>query len=262
VKHIYLSPHLDDAVLSCGGAIHRATTAGEEVVVVTVFAGEAGTDVALSPFALAQHGYWGNPPKPMTLRRGEDAAALALLGAEGLYLDHLDAVYRTDASGQSIYPDLETLMGEVHPDDPMTQDGAEELASRLAGLVSARDQAVLYAPLGVGHHVDHQIVHAAAGRLLARGYRLAFYEDYPYAERPGAVEAALSFARTEGWRAKIIALDPADVTAKVSALGYYRSQLPILFGGVEAMPNRVWAFAAVDPPQSETGLAERLWWPR
>jgi LmbE family N-acetylglucosaminyl deacetylase len=262
VKHVYLSPHLDDAVLSCGGAIHRTTAAGEEVLVVTVFAEEAGADMVLSPFALAQHGYWGNPPKPMTLRRAEDAAALALLGAEGLYLGYLDAVYRTDASGQSIYTDLETLMGEVHPADPTIEDGAEGLAGRLAGIVSARDQAVLYAPLGVGHHVDHQIVHAAARRLLARGYRLAFYADYPYAEQPGAVEAALAFARAEGWRTEIITLDPADVTAKVCALSYYRSQLPTLFGGVEAMPNRVWAFAAVHPPQPGTRLAERLWWPR
>ena len=262
MKHVYLSPHLDDAVLSCGGAIHRATAAGEKVLVVTIFAEEAGAGMALSSFALAQHGYWGNPPKPMTLRRAEDAAALTLLGAEGLYLDYLDAVYRTDASGQSIYTDLATLMGEIHPADPTIQDGAEGLAGRLAGLVSARDQAMLYAPLGVGHHVDHQVVHEAARWLLARGYRLAFYEDYPYAEQPDAVEAALASARAEGWRAEVIALDPADVTAKVSALGYYRSQLPILFGGVEAMPNRVWTFAADEPSQSETGLAERLWWPR
>ena len=42
LKHVYLSPHLDDAVLSCGGAIHRAGAAGEAVLVITVFAAEAG----------------------------------------------------------------------------------------------------------------------------------------------------------------------------------------------------------------------------
>lgn len=258
MKHVYLSPHLDDAVLSCGGAIHRATAAGEAVLVITVCAAEAEAGQALSPFARSQHDYWGNPPRPMTLRRAEDAAALALLGAEFLHLDYLDAVYRTDSGGQWIYVDLATLMGEIQPADPLGQDGV----SCLADLVPADDRTVVYAPLGVGRHVDHQIVHAAARQLLDRGSRLAFYEDYPYAEQAGAVETALNSAGATGWRIENIPLDGANVAAKVSALSYYRSQLPMLFGGAEAMPNRVWAFAAAHPSESDTGLGERLWWPR
>ncbi len=195
----------------------------------------------------------------MALRRAEDAAALALLGAGELHLDYLDAVYRTDASGQWIYTDLGTLFGEVHPAEPMTQDGAEGLADRLAGLIPFKDQAVLYAPLGVGHHVDHQITHTAARRLLGLGYRLAFYEDYPYAQQPGALPAALVNTGAADWHAEIISVDAADVAAKVAALRYYQTQMPILFGGAEAMPNRVWTFAAT---RSKIGLAERIWWPR
>jgi hypothetical protein len=57
-----------------------------------------------------------------------------------------------------------------------------------------------------------------------------------------------------------LALDAADVAAKVSALGYYRSQMAVLFGGGEAMPSRVWAFAASRVPAA--GLVERIWWPQ
>jgi LmbE family N-acetylglucosaminyl deacetylase len=260
VNHVYVSAHLDDAVLSCGGAIHRQTAAGEPARVITVFSGEADTDVELSPFALVQHGYWGNPPQPMTLRRAEDTAALALLGARGLYLDHLDAVYRTDGSGQWMYADQETLLGEVHPGDPVALDGAQRLADRLASLIPLQDQTVVYAPLGVGRHIDHQITHAAAQDLFTRGYRLAFYEDYPYAERPAALEAELAVIRAEGWHTEIIPLNTADLAAKVTALGYYRTQMSILFGGAEAMPSRVWTFAATR--SSGTALAERVWWPQ
>ncbi len=38
-KHIYLSPHYDDAALSCGGSIHKQATQQEPVAVITVFAG-------------------------------------------------------------------------------------------------------------------------------------------------------------------------------------------------------------------------------
>ena len=36
IVHLFISPHLDDVVLSCGGYIHRLTTSGEKVVIVTV----------------------------------------------------------------------------------------------------------------------------------------------------------------------------------------------------------------------------------
>jgi len=255
VRYVYLAPHLDDAVLSCGGAIHHRAGRGDTVQVITVFA--AGGE-ALSSFALEQHDYWGNPPRPMALRRAEDVAALVRLNATALHLDYPDAVYRTLAPGQWPYHDLESLMGEVNPADPVD---ALALAQALAAALNSDDQQpdAIYAPLAIGHHVDHQIVHSAAQYLLAEGYRVAFYEDYPYAESAAATAAALTRAGAGDWPREVVALEPADLSAKVSALGYYRSQLSVLFGGAEAMPSRVWAFAASRTP--EVPLAERLWWP-
>jgi LmbE family N-acetylglucosaminyl deacetylase len=259
VRHLYLSPHLDDAVLSCGGAIHRSRAGDEPVLAVTVFAGDATPGGELSPFALEQHEHWGDPPRPAALRRAEDLAALTLLDAELRHLDYLDAVYRAGADGEWLYANEEALWGKVHPADPMGGDGVEALADRLAGLMPTATPVVVYAPLGVGRHVDHQIVHAAARRLLARGCRVAFYEDYPYAEKPGAVEAALDAAGARGWRVEPIPLDARDLIAKIAALAYYRSQICVLFEGFDAMPNRLWSFAASRSP--EDGLAERIWWP-
>ena len=259
--HVYLSPHLDDAVLSCGGAIHRRTAAGEAVLVITVFAGEAGSDAELSAFALEQHGYWGNPPRPMALRRAEDQAAMALLGARTQHLEHLDAVYRTAADGQWLYPDLEALFGAVHPADPMARDGAQRLSWQLADLVpSLSREHVVIAPLALGGHVDHQITHTTALRLLELGYHVAFYEDYPYAERLGMPDATPNGAPIESWRPEIVRLGAADAAAKVAALRYYQTQLHVLFGRPEEMPSRAEAFALTRAP--EAGLAERIWWPQ
>ncbi len=260
MKHVYLSPHLDDAVLSCGGAIHRQVSAGDSVTVVTVFSGEAGAHgvaLPLSPFALLQHTYWGRPPRPMALRRAEDAAALTLLSAQWYHMGHLDAVYRS-SGGAWLYTDLDSLFDQVDDRDPMIQAGAD-LSAQLAGFLPRSKPATIYAPLAVGRHVDHQIVHSAACRLLARGRRVAFYEDYPYAGQPGALDAGLQAAGASGWRDQLIGLQPPDVAAWVTAIGYYRSQLGVLFRGADAMPNAVWAFAGSRSP--EQGLATRLWWP-
>jgi LmbE family N-acetylglucosaminyl deacetylase len=266
MRHVYLAPHADDAVLSCGGAIHRQAAAGDAVLVLTFFAGEAQAGAPLSSFAREQHRHWGDPPQPMALRRAEDRAALTRLGAGALHWDYCDAVYRSDKGGQPLYPDLDSLWETVHPGDPMAADESAALTRRLADLFSPEDTVTIYAPLGAGHHVDHQIVHTAARGLLRQGYRLAFYEDYPYAEEAGAVEAALAAggARGQGpgdrgWRAEDRPLDAADVAARVAAMSYYRTQLGVLFGGVEAMARRVWSFAATC--SAEHRLAERIWWP-
>jgi hypothetical protein len=238
--------------------IHHDSEKGEEVQVITLFAGEfQGAD--LPPFARTQHGYWGNPPRPMTLRRAEDTAALAALGADAQHLDFLDAVYRAGPGGEWLYASEEALWAEVHPLDPLAQGSARALADRLAGLLDRQGGTRIYAPLGVGHHIDHQITRQAAGQLLRAGYPIVFYEEYPYAQEPEAVERALRAAGSGPWRAEDIVLHETDLTAKVFALGYYRSQLRVLFGSAEAMPSRVWAFAAARSPQAS--LAERIWWP-
>lgn len=260
MTQVYLSPHLDDAALSCGGVIHRQRQAGEPVSVITVFAGEPAAGESLSPFALEQHGYWGRPPRPARLRRAEDAAALALLDADVVHLDYLDAVYRRPPGGPWPYVDRDTLFGPPHSQDPLPP---RAIAQAVVERLPAGPGLVIHAPLAAGGHVDHVVVRLAARQLVEWGYDLDYYEDYPYAERAGAVEQALSAVDgrgpDRGWVRSVVALDRADLTAKVAALGYYRSQMWILFDSAEAMPSRVWAFSAGRCP--EAALAECLWWP-
>jgi LmbE family N-acetylglucosaminyl deacetylase len=254
MKHIYLSPHLDDGVLSCGGAIHRRLAAGEAVLVITLFAGDPPAADALSPFAQGQPAHQTGAPRPAALRRAEDLAALALLGADVRHLAFPDAIYRRLPDGVWPYDDLAGLLGEVDPADPVTP---EALAGEVVACLPGDEPVTLYAPLAVGRHVDHQLVHRAARLLSEQGYDVAFYEDYPYAEPSDAVAAALAAADAEDWRVEIVGLSSADLTAKVAALAYYHSQLAVLFGEAGAMPGRVWSFA-VDC-SSETGLGERIW---
>jgi LmbE family N-acetylglucosaminyl deacetylase len=90
---VYLSPHLDDAVFSCGGLILRQTNAGDDVQVVTVFTGDPPVG-ELTPFAYELHRRWGGEGSPMGLRRAEDLVACGRLGASVVHLGLADAVYR------------------------------------------------------------------------------------------------------------------------------------------------------------------------
>ena len=257
MKHVYLSPHLDDAVLSCGGTIHHQAAAGDVVQVITLFAGEPAE--SLSSFARTQHDYWGNPPQPIVLRRAEDLAALARLNAQACHLSYLDAVYRASSSGHWLYDGEEAIFGEVHPADPLLAADGSALLDHLVGLVPMSEQTVIYAPLGVGHHVDHQIAHILARELERQRYRLAYYEEVPYALKPGAIESALKTAVARSWQPEVIPLEADDLDAKIAASGYYHTQLPVLFGTPQDMPRRLQGLAESHRPA--TGLGERLWWP-
>jgi len=231
--HVYLSPHLDDAVLSCGGRIWQQVQAGERVLVITVFAGTPALGTPLSPFAQELHARWGHPAYATTKRQEEDLAALALLGAEAVHWPYTDCIYRQTPDGRFPYASEEALWGEVHPAE---KGLVAELSARLAALPLIQNGAV-YAPLGVGHHVDHQIVRRAAE---VSGHTLTYYEEFPYAEDPQAVQAALLKGR---WQAELVLLSEEALEARIAAIACYRSQLSTFWADVVEMAAAVRAFA-------------------
>jgi LmbE family N-acetylglucosaminyl deacetylase len=146
---VILSPHFDDAVLSCWHVLASA----REVFVVNVFAGEppAGT-----------LGWWDrlagatDSAAVVRVRVEEDRQALALAGATAVNLPFLDGQYReSDCSRGKI---LEELV-------PVLVAGAR-----------------LYAPAALGNcHPDHSAVRDAALALHARGAEVVLYADLPHA---------------------------------------------------------------------------------
>jgi LmbE family N-acetylglucosaminyl deacetylase len=250
-KAIYLSPHLDDAILSCGGSISSQALSGTEVLVVTVFAGIPST-AELSPLATELHNRWGNTQSPVVSRRQEDRNAMSILGAEFLHLGFPDAIYRSDGDS-FLYQSDQDLFGSLHPSDASL---VAQVAASLATMQGLRRSAV-FVPLAVGNHVDHQLVRDA---VLATDSLLGpalFYEDYPYVERPGGLTRALEALGPEGWMPEVKPLTEGDLRAKVSAINAYRSQISTLFGDEERMTRRVRDYARTVSPDQEYG--ERFW---
>jgi LmbE family N-acetylglucosaminyl deacetylase len=251
---IYLSPHLDDAILSCGGRIWQQVQAGEGVLVLTVFAGTPAPNTPLSSFAQRLHSRWGNLVDAVAQRREEDLEALGLLGAAGRHFHYLDCIYRQTLDGHFLYASEEALWGKIHPAEG---ELLAELADRLSGLVLSQADTggrapTLYTPLGVGLHVDHQIVRRAAELT---GQTLVYYEDYPYAEDPAAIQAVLAMDDVQ-WQAELTPLSEEALEAKIAAIARYRSQLSTFWADLTEMSTAIRAFA------NQTGggqLAERYW---
>jgi LmbE family N-acetylglucosaminyl deacetylase len=179
-RHIFLSPHFDDVVFSCGGTLAVQASVGLRPLVITVFGGTP-QNTNLSAFALSVHhamGFSQDATVAVATRRAEDAQAMNLLGVDYLWLDYPDAIYRGDPAYYT--EESQLIGGKVHASDRWID---EELAETLVQLAKRLPDAVWYAPLAVGRHVDHQIVCSAADRVTQMGKKVNLYEDFPYVAR-------------------------------------------------------------------------------
>lgn len=251
---LYLSPHLDDAALSCGGLIHQQTRMGLSVAVLTIFAGSPRCAVR-SPFAGALEARWGAEGDAIAVRREEDCNALAVLGAEPIHWPYEDAIYRLNGrTGEALYADRDAIFGDVSARDPVR---ANALASEIRKLWRAVGRPRVYAMLAAGHHVDHQIVQRAVLRLVARGgLDVVWYEDYPYAEDQDAVRQAVNRLAVRGLLPHIARLGEEDMAAKCDAIACYRSQIRIFWQDEEDMRRHVREHATRVGGDS---LAEQYW---
>lgn len=265
-QHIYLAPHYDDASLSCGGAIHRQTKAGEPVLVVTIFAAPPPPNEPFSPFAQEMHAIWGNPADIIATRQAEDQTSMEILGADYVRLKFTDCIYRgRPQRGAWYYNNNDQLFGRVHPDDmPL----ADDLVAAIREVAPVADDTQVYAPLTVGNHVDHQLVYAAAWQLHRQGWAIAFYEDYPYADpnyaphdrqqNPHGLEATLARLQPLQFWPRMRHFSEEDLQAKIDSIAAYASQMNMLFRQRVNMEKWVTDYALHVGSGSP---AERLWIP-
>ncbi|MCS7055194.1 MAG: PIG-L family deacetylase [Thermoflexales bacterium] len=223
---LFVSPHLDDVALSCGGFVYRLASAGQPVTIATVCTADHPTDWPLSEAAQHEHRQWQLGDRPYQGRRAEDERACRVLGASPVHLNLLDAIYRRDACGAPLYTN-DFIGGAVHPRDWEVQLPAAQAV--LAPLVRAATR--VFCPLAIGGHVDHVIVRRAV-ESLATIPALRYYEDFPYADRPEQFTP-------QGCASERITLTAHELDARIRAIACYGSQLSAVFGSPEAMPGRV-----------------------
>ncbi len=207
---VILSPHLDDAVLSCW---HVLTQPGE-VRVITVFAGV--------PLALTAPAWWDrytgavDSGERVRERIEEDRSALALAGRTPVNLGFLDEQYRD------------------------TEQAVAPLTDQIEPLLPPR--ARIYAPAAFANHADHALVRAVALQLRDAGFPVTLYADLPHATLHGwpawvkgrrrATSRDLAAAAWDHLLAgtgalvpTVHALDGDAHERKLAAVRMYRSQL-------------------------------------
>ncbi len=255
-RHIFLSPHFDDVVFSCGGTLGVQLSNGLRPLVITIFGGVPSENVQLSPVATQIHREMGINPSQgvgaaIETRRREDAAALDYLQVDYLWLDYLEAIYR---GNPAYYTTKEELIGGSVNDADLAID--HQLAQDLVALADRLPDAVWYGPLGTDHHVDHQLASSAVDRLVQRGTKVYLYEELPYVLKAGALETRMQELGEN--------LEPALVEMsemlpyRLEASDMYSSQIGPNFGDQAAMHKAMETYTHGIRPV-ETVCLERYW---
>jgi len=240
---IYLSPHLDDVALSCGGQIFLQAEEGKAVLIVTVMAGDRPGQ-SDSEYIQELHDRWQLEQDAVAMRRDEDTRACHILGADHLYWEIPDCIYRFDGlTNEPLYLSDEDIFGEIQPSDFYL---INTLADQIKEL-PVHDRLIV--PLGVGNHVDHQITRWAAEKSTANG--MYFYEEYPYADDPRVIWTADQLV-PESWQLTTIPLSEASLEAKINAIASYQSQLSTFFRDRADLAESVRRF-------SSSNGGERIW---
>ena len=349
MTHVFISPHPDDAALSCGGLIASLRELGQNVTIISVFSGGPRAGNGLSEYQRAALGFgskaiwpsteafrrdnigadvpvpagaapWAadpervaltqeyantqarqfwqraawtrsanvtnieTPERPladavggqgsgetidfaaadaMTIRRAEDERYAFFMEASLIQLDLPDAVFRG-------YEGDEQLLGAVREDDPAPYELLRREILRL-------EPQIVYFPLAIGGHVDHQLCREVGLAMLDEGRqwvmpgpdlvgRTAFYEDFPYAwwhDFAGAADLAGTMALPPGVSLQARYCDIGEVLErKASGLTLYASQVVRLFESEQGMRDDLAGFhARVALAGGMRGFAERTWTP-
>jgi LmbE family N-acetylglucosaminyl deacetylase len=251
---VVVSPHLDDAALSCGELLSRPGRAATAVV-LTLFT-ECSAPRTLSASAyLRQCGVPADRAGQLYAdRRGEDSAALDGLGVRWEHAGLEDALFRKreDASpgwraaAGRLLPELlhvyptyrwHVARGRVSPRDTGVLARVASLLDAEVDRERAHGPVVLVAPLGVGGHVDHVLARDAAREAGRRaGAPVLHYADVPY-----SLQAAPDPAFTARHALRQVPLGGSG-RAKQELVRQYATQAAALFpGGVPQVDDVYYA---------------------
>ena len=227
-----VSPHYDDVPLSLGQSLLDGVLSRCDVQVCIVFGRSNWTTwVHPSPSRARAVSVW---------RRIEERMAARRFGYRWSAADWPEALLRWGRldAGRLLDPDADVSA------EPLVAEVEEWLRSLVR---DTNPPELVLVPAGLGGHVDHRIVAAAAIRASAElGVPVGFYEDRPYAAYLDATELRGQLAGVAQ------GLEPVEVSGSVRA----ETQAKVR----RSYPSQMEAyFVAAMAADLESGVAERVW---
>jgi LmbE family N-acetylglucosaminyl deacetylase len=173
---IFISPHLDDAVLSCGQFIKDLAEYKKQVTVISVFTKAKRNTISPQAIDFLKNCRYKSATKLYNDFRNEDINVLKYLQVKHIHLNFTDAAWRIDKNKKPIYPNVYSQFSDnvSENDKPLTN----LISSKIITLLKKqKGRYLILAPLSVGGHADHVIIQKIICKLNCPKL---FWEDFPY----------------------------------------------------------------------------------
>lgn len=191
--YYFISPHLDDAILSAGGLIFDLKD-NNKVKIITVFTK-------------------GN--KLFLKRKEEDISVCKYLGIDYLHLGFADALWRNS------YDSIEDVFSKQINSTKEEVDLEKIIIKKLKKIIKNAKNTTIFAPLSIGNHIDHRIVNKICRENFIN---VIYWEDYPY-------NLKSSFSEELVKKNSLLNFEfSKNLFIKDKLIKFYKSQIPILFG--------------------------------
>lgn len=223
----FLSPHLDDAALSCGGLIEHLANK-TSVTVATIFTGTTTGPQTLSAKKSLSNSDYTSAKDYYQARIAEDRKAFSHVPVTLVHLGEVEALWR-----KKQHPSVTTkLLGKLLPEvlhlyptyryhivSGRIAPGDKALLLRLQKTLTTLipKHAIVFAPYGIGNHADHLVVRQAAEAITQPIY----WTDQPYLVREDRQKS-----RFPGMTLHEYSFNQAKKDRIIQA---YSSQMPLLF---------------------------------
>jgi len=210
-----ISPHFDDAILSCGSLILELRK-HTSVTVVNVF-----TEATYGPYTLSARKFLQDSKSHVNAhelykeRAEEDSKVLNSLGVKVINLGLIDGLFRKKKSTsflgkilpeyQHLYPTYyRHVLGKISEFD----DSTTILKEKLRSIISKNS--TVFAPFNISGHVDHLITRKATEDHYEN---IVYYSEFPYNFRKNDFGGKKSYKRYE------INVNPAEKNLLISQYG-------------------------------------------
>ncbi|MFZ5438239.1 MAG: PIG-L family deacetylase [Patescibacteria group bacterium] len=180
---VFFSPHLDDAIFSCGGLINQLSQKKDKIAIVNIFTKAQDYKIQTEAIKneLKKAAY--QSAKQMFLTRKKHEKNIAnKLKIDVFCLDFIDGLFRKNQKDQFIYDSYQRLFsGVISQDDQLLiKKIQEKIFSFIINQTNKKTD--LYLPIGHGGHVDHLIInHVFKNFNKNHTNNLFFWHDIPYA---------------------------------------------------------------------------------
>ena len=216
---LIVSPHMDDAILSCSGIILNRKQQGDKILVLTVFSKQPSK---VNSFAKEMMAQMDIKRDYNTSRKEEDLKIFKKYGIQSQHLDLIDGMFFSNS--------MEELFGgktrEINIDQLYTK--IEEFKP---------DE--VYLPAGIGDHIDHIAISEFSKELLSKRLKIFFYEDFPYSLSKKKTEERLDSLKKEFLLKQRVVDITDNIKEKIEMIKLYKSQLNFLFKSTKEMENTV-----------------------